>query len=62
MRHGMQWSRPEISHTVRDVANIIGKDNHAAINMMHRYIVHCVDMPNCGVALQAQGNWDGTND
>ena len=59
---GIQWSRPEISHLVHDMAKLMGKSNHVAVNVMHRCMEHCVDTPNCGVALWPQGNLDGTKD
>ena len=59
---GIQWSRPEISHLVHDMAKLMGKSNHVAVNVMHRCMEHCVDTPNCGVALRPQGNLDGTKD
>ena len=58
----MQWSRSEISHSVRNLAKMMGKDNCAAVNEMHRCTEYCVDTPTYGVTLWPQGNWDGTKD
>ena len=58
----MQWSRPEISHAVRDLAKMMGQGNNEAIKAMHRCIEHCMGTPTYGVTLQPQGIWDGTKD
>ena len=60
--HIMQWSRSEISHTVQDLAKMMGKGNNKAIKAIHRLVEHCVGAPNCGVTLRLEGSWDGTKD
>ena len=49
--HVMQWSRPKISHLVRDMAKLMGRGTCAAVNAMHRCMEHCVGTPKCGVTL-----------
>ena len=56
------WSRPEISHAVRDLAKMMGEGNNEASKAMHRRMEHCVGTPNRGVTLRPEGSWDGTND
>ena len=41
MIHLVQWSRSEISHLVCNMAKLMGGDNYAAINAMHRCMNHC---------------------
>ena len=62
MVHVMQWGRPEISHSVRNMVKLMGQGNYKAIDVMHTCMTHCVDMTNCGVTLRPHGNWDGTKD
>ena len=62
MIHIMQWSRTEISHSMRNLAKMMGKGNDNSIKVMHRCIQHCVGTPTRGVTLRPQGNWDGTKD
>ena len=52
MIHVMQWSRPEISHLMRNLAKMMGKGNYAIVNAMHRCMEHCVCTPNNGITLQ----------
>ena len=58
----MQWNRPEISHSVHNLAKMTGKGNDTSIKAMHRCMEHCVGTPACGVILQPQGKRDGTKD
>jgi hypothetical protein len=62
MIHVMQWSRPEISHAVRDSAKMMGQGNFKSLEAMHRCMEYCVATANRGVTLRPQGNWDGTRD
>ena len=62
MIHVMQKIRPEISHSVRDLAKMMGKGNGTFIKTMHRCMEHCVGMPNLAATLQSQRNWGGTKD
>ena len=62
MIHIMQWSRLEISHSVRNLANMIGNGNDTSIKALHRCVENCVGKPNRGVTLQPQGNLYGTKD
>ena len=58
----MQWSRPEINHAVRNLANMMGEGNNKAIKVIHRLVGHYVGTPNRGVTLLPEGSWDGTKD
>ena len=60
MIHVMQWSRPEISHAVRDLAKMMGQGNYKSIETMHSCMEHCVGTSNCGITLRPQGKWDDT--
>ena len=61
-RHIMQWSRPEISHDVRNLAKMMGQGDTEASKAMYRLMEHCVGMPNRGVTLRPEESWDGTKD
>ena len=56
----MQWSRPEISHDVRNLAKMMGQGDTEASKAMYRLMEHCVGMPNRGVTLRPEESWDGT--
>ena len=62
MIHDMQWSSPEISHSMRGMAKLMDQGNYAAVNAMHICMDHCVGTPNCEVTLRPQGSWDSTKD
>ena len=62
MIHMMQWSRPEISHSVRDMAKHMQDGHEAAIDAMHRTMEYCVGTPLRGLTLRPDTEWDGTKD
>ena len=60
--HMMQYSRPEIYNSVRDLARhmtMAGEEHFAA---MVRVMKYCVDTADRGLVLKPEGEWDGTPD
>ena len=47
---------------MRNLANIMGKGNDAAIKAMHRCMKHSMGTHDLGVTVQPQWNCDGTKD
>ena len=52
----------EISHSMRDLAKMIGKSEDTSIEATHIFMKHCAGTLRHWVTLQPQGNVDGTKD
>ena len=62
LMHMMQYSRPEIYNSVRDLARHMKSPTQAHFDSMLQVMKYCVDTPNRGLTLKPEGNWDGSKD
>ena len=57
LMHMMQYSRPEIYNSVRDLARHMKGPTQVHFDAMLRVMKYCVDTPERGLTLKPDGNW-----
>jgi len=62
LMHMMQYSRPEIYNSVRDLARHMTVAGEEHFEAMLRVMKYCVDTPDRGLVLKPEGEWDGKPD
>ena len=62
MIHLSKWTRAEISNAIRETARHMQKASQLHVDVMHRIMQYCRDMPNKGLILKPNATWDGSLD